>query len=168
MVKRYKWAFRATSTKTRIETKIYGQTIYPYGSFQSDIHENKDWNSVTGFFVALGFVNFQSDIHENKDWNIITVTVSISRASLSERHPRKQGLKPVEDGIVDRGNRLSERHPRKQGLKHQYIAERVYTKWTFRATSTKTRIETQTPPPCKTIRPTFRATSTKTRIETKM
>ena len=39
---RWRLTFRATSTKTRIETtlQLYGDQIL--GGFQSDIHENKD------------------------------------------------------------------------------------------------------------------------------
>ena len=36
--------------------------------FQSDIHENKDWN-IKALEAANVPDSFQSDIHENKDWN---------------------------------------------------------------------------------------------------
>jgi len=86
---------------------------------------------------------------------------------------------------------LSERHPPKQGLKLFVPNQLRLSIFTFRATSTKTRIETQitalsgyrfiklserhppkqglkrrtTPSLCHTLQ-SFRATSTKTRIET--
>ena len=44
-------SFRATSTKTRIETLKQAGISSRQQSFQSDIHENKDWNSVIWFFI---------------------------------------------------------------------------------------------------------------------
>ena len=36
---------------------------------------------------------FQSNIQENKDWNSSVTTIGIMVTALSEQHPREQGLK---------------------------------------------------------------------------
>jgi len=182
--------FRATSTKTRIETLLVSDGVPRYRNFQSDIHQNKDWNRLI-MYQWLTKSSFQSDIHQNKDWNSFIVITNGSTGYLSERHPRKQGLKLPYPRISPVTKRLSERHPRKQGLKqdvvgglapiigifqsdihenkdwNSFIRYNRRGRETFRATSTKTRIETfllhvQIPQ----VWFSFRATSTKTRIET--
>ena len=63
---------------------------------------------------------------------------------LSERHPREQGLK-LSLMLTDEGmpSRLSERHPREQGLKQPIILNSGILEQSFRATSKRTRIETR-------------------------
>jgi len=62
---------------------------------------------------------------------------------LSERHPPKQGLKPGSGWMLNHhGPGLSERHPPKQGLKQATLQRPCTAEVAFRATSTKTRIET--------------------------
>jgi len=92
-------------------------------------------------------VGFQSDIHQNKDWNWERSHCLGFIPRLSERHPPKQGLKPtwhVTNPIPPGGSvrLLSERHPPKQGLKLEAPLFVFTVMYPFRATSTKTRIET--------------------------
>ena len=60
---------KATSIRTRIETKQYMKNVSANWQFKSNIHKNKDWNSLlraTSFSLAA---LFKSNIHKNKDWN---------------------------------------------------------------------------------------------------
>jgi len=64
---------------------------------------------------------------------------------LSEQHPREQGLKPqLALTVIGLSAYLSEQHPREQGLKPEIpdIDGEVAAS-SFRATSKRTRIETQ-------------------------
>mgnify|MGYP006962354814 FL=1 len=114
--------------------------------FQSNIQENKDWNSCIAI-VALSFILlFQSNIQENKDWNMMNMIRNGLLSILSEQHPREQGLKlPICQLQCRLPSTLSEQHPREQGLKHQDLDEALHFLDAFRATSKRTRIETSTP-----------------------
>jgi len=61
---------------------------------------------------------------------------------------------------------LSEQHPREQGLKHRLVLDRERDTTSFRATSKRTRIETQYRRWPSGNSDSFRATSKRTRIET--
>jgi len=137
--------FRATSKRTRIETKTDRPSLQWYQFlFQSNIQENKDWNRQTIWLLRAPGPHFQSNIQENKDWNYMTIRHRPLSIYLSEQHPREQGLKPNsgrwfkwvlktlseqhprEQGLKPNSGRwfkwvlktLSEQHPREQGLKH--------------------------------------------------
>ena len=136
------YTFRATSKRTRIETRIWGPGNRTRHNFQSNIQENKDWNSlvtsktlrVPSAFRATSKRtrietriwgpgnrtrhNFQSNIQENKDWNNTFLEINTSSPLLlSEQHPREQGLKHKGIYIWYWYYMLSEQHPREQGLK---------------------------------------------------
>ena len=111
--------------------------------FQSNIQENKDWNS-RSFFSSLSVSPFRATSKRTRIETTLRPPASAAPWQLSEQHPREQGLKLV---------------TRHEGL----------VKWleTFRATSKRTRIETQIMGPGHyNILMTFRATSKRTRIET--
>ena len=86
---------------------------------------------------------------------------------LTELHPIKQGLKLRTWSRLGRLNFLTELHPIKQGLKLTVTGANPTTATAYRATSNKTRIETQLAPETyAVVVPPYRATSNKTRIET--
>ena len=102
-------------------------------NFQSNIQENKDWNLVLCFdpwFTPL----FQSNIQENKDWNLLRLIHRLNRESLSEQHPREQGLKL----------RPEQHRP-------------MVAPDSFRATSKRTRIETHRGYPTRTSGEAFQS-----------
>jgi len=66
--------------------------------------------------------------------------------SLSEQHPREQGLKHGGFTLRKCFRNLSEQHPREQGLKLRTCIGIVLILCAFRATSKRTRIETQKHP----------------------
>ncbi len=70
-------------------------------------------------------------------------TLYHSQAIIQERHPIKQGLKPFSRRTPDDiDHKIQERHPIKQGLK-RLDAAIVFEVPDSRATSNKTRIETE-------------------------
>ena len=75
-------------------------------------------------------MNFQSNIQENKDWNCNGNNYPGDSSSLSEQHPREQGLKRFGHFKPLLKVGLSEQHPREQGLKH-YTTERMVSKHTI-------------------------------------
>ena len=108
---------RASSTKTRIETKHHNIGGLVTKMIESKFHENKDWNSERTRW-RLWKLPIESKFHENKDWNDI---------GISRPQNANQGS---------------------------------------RASSTKTRIETEKSSRPKSLISRSRASSTKTRIET--
>jgi len=108
---------RATSMKTRIETRLWDPRCSRSGRSQSNIHENKDWNSVTELssvaeYGRLRATSMKTRIETTeRDWTEIAVRClratsmktrietsfpyqrNGSRRKVSEQHPWKQGLK---------------------------------------------------------------------------
>ena len=182
--------FRATSKRTRIETWHNSTLLISLWLFQSNIQENKDLNismNLSSNACVAAFratskrtrietpfswpdsiipVFFQSNIQENKDWNWDITKEAFSPNPLSEQHPREQGLKLGIPTQPASPFRLSEQHPREQGLKHCRYDTSHVPSHSFRATSKRTRIETNYPPTIQVIQVAFRATSKRTRIET--
>ena len=60
--------FRATSKITRIETCRFLWLAWRIRIFQSNIQDNKDWNTPLMPILPLKTL-FQSNIQDNKDWN---------------------------------------------------------------------------------------------------
>ena len=92
--------------------------------------------------------------------------MTISDNTLSEQHPREQGLKHAKIDAAIIWGQLSEQHPREQGLKQSYDVIEDISIDPFRATSKRTRIETLTLESLIQKHHPFRATSKRTRIET--
>ena len=86
---------------------------------------------------------------------------------IAGRHPLKQGLKPLSlDAVLMCHAAIAGRHPLKQGLKLCVCDNGFSFNHDRRATSTKTRIETEVEYQGDDVLHNRRATSTKTRIET--
>ena len=83
------FASRASSTKTRIETRTLERFHPDLVYIKSKFHENKDWNETyISFFNHLK--NIKSKFHENKDWNASTgSTASFSLIIKSKFHENK-------------------------------------------------------------------------------
>ncbi len=111
-------AFRATSIKTRIETKL---GLWGTGDVKS-LSEQHPLKQGLKPIHPCHFSHF---------------------AYLSEQHPLKQGLKLIVPKLVQKYlHSLSEQHPLKQGLKLYTLLLKLMDSESFRATSIKTRIET--------------------------
>ena len=90
---------------------------YSVKDFQSKIQENKDWNSGCESSPSGNHSSFRAT---SKRTRIETPWRQVWKEplnTLSEQHPREQGLKPVRGVDEDRLPLLSEQHPREQGLK---------------------------------------------------
>ena len=141
----------------------------PMGIFQSNIQENKDWNSAYTHSTRCPRTCFQSNIQENKDWNSIRSIFRIHpplyfQSNIQENKDWNSKLFVKSKNFF---TALSEQHPREQGLKHDDIDKQIQQWYTFRATSKRTRIETShRSRPGEPSFPPFRATSKRTRIET--
>ena len=111
--------YRATSNKTRIETKhtVLAITLGPPYRATSNKTRIETLPTLTGHQTTVLFL--QSYIQQNKDWNKIVKTKSNAIILLTELHPTKQGLKPIIKCFY--GPRFE----------------------SYRATSNKTRIETK-------------------------
>ncbi len=136
-------------------------------AFQSNIQENKDWNSKRRI-QNCNFRFFQSNIQENKDWNSKIRIPGLRYRPLSEQHPREQGLKLCFN--ADFCSVQKNFQSNIQENKDWNEASKGMTAWgaeTFRATSKRTRIETNYKHRHKPYRQAFRATSKRTRIETR-
>ncbi len=134
---------RGTSTKTRIETGIPGILR----------------RTERGLRGTSTKTRIETGVDDKE---------SVPRDSVSEEHPRKQGLKRQRPNRLIRPHSVSEEHPRKQGLKHAMIVWHHAAPFRLRGTSTKTRIETgvdRRRGPLPEVG--LRGTSTKTRIETR-
>ncbi len=112
------WASRASSTKTRIETSCPLRSSPPYLPIKSKFHENKDWNG-----------------------SVLLCLIVV--AEHQEQVPRKQGLKLIAVLGDDNDVGHQEQVPRKQGLKLIQWPWNFWAVDTSRASSTKTRIETE-------------------------
>ena len=95
------WTSRASSTKTRIETRVSTRASHPYPGWT---HSSRASSTKTRIETQLG---------GSSDW---------SWATHQEQVPRKQGLKHLlgRDHNLAR-SRHQEQVPRKQGLKHFYV-----------------------------------------------
>ena len=133
-------AFRLTSTTTRIETGHFwsvlpalrlsdwlpqqqGLKLWHWGHdkavgvlFQTDFHNNKDWNRWCGC-IYIPSVLFQTDFHNNKDWNLVCWYRLRRLPRLSDWLPQQQGLK--HEIMIKRNGKyeLSDWLPQQQGLK---------------------------------------------------
>ncbi len=137
------YAFRATSKRTRIETIPQWDFWIPVRLFQSNIQENKDWNSVSS----------------------TPLTTPVTR--LSEQHPREQGLKRERTLIVKRSSYPFRATSKRTRIETVYsLGKPSYQMSSFRATSKRTRIETGFVDRTGGGPSAFRATSKRTRIET--
>ena len=134
--------FRATSKRTRIETRLSACRWHARGKL-SEQHPRE-----------------QGLKHDGEISHRLAL-------ELSEQHPREQGLKlNVIRSFSAVSPTLSEQHPREQGLKRHRENIALVEPEAFRATSKRTRIETLTLTEYWWRRYTFRATSKRTRIET--
>ena len=132
---------RAWSNRTRIETvpcKPLNKVVLVSPSM---IQQNKDWNLLSCIGIAL-HLNSPSMIQQNKDWNRNMILTKST------------------------GNALPEHDPTEQGLKHIYRITPEYAKWTPRAWSNRTRIETKILKVLHLPMLSPRAWSNRTRIET--
>ena len=110
---------RASSTKTRIETQLGGSSDWSWATHQEQVPRKQ---GLKHFYVEvsarlLGII-IKSKFHENKDWNFIITPTLFIPPYHQEQVPRKQGLKH----------------------NHNYVHTKYYNP--SRASSTKTRIET--------------------------
>mgnify|MGYP006950002743 CR=1 FL=1 len=159
------YTFRATSKRTRIETLVQRTVHQRIAAFQSNIQENKDWNS-SARTIKSSVVTFRATSKRTRIETTCRPCQIQEQSLLSEQHPREQGLKlPFRHNFTfsiltfratskrtrietwERDYRgelcsLSEQHPREQGLKPMINNIRHYSSSTFRATSKRTRIET--------------------------
>ena len=160
---------RASSTKTRIETRRIQKHFINKLPIKSKFHENKDWNDLI-YLPLTSSSPIKSKFHENKDWNsIIGSPYNETIIIKSKFHENKDW------NYIGRRNHKSldldvehqEQVPRKQGLKltwgRKFGASDLVIKSKFhenkdwnskrgkrvpgrasssRASSTKTRIET--------------------------
>jgi len=112
--------------------------------FQSDIHQNKDWNPEEEKF-AIEQKNFQSDIHQNKDWNkkmVFRVPVGPNKPSFRATSTKTR----IETVYTTSGTGTvyvfqSDIHQNKD-WNDGVLSPGSFSRMAFRATSTKTRIET--------------------------
>ena len=110
---------RASSTKTRIET-TWSHTLREFCRRQSSrASSTKTRIETTGFDADL-----------------------LDGNHVQERVPRKQGLKRSSIPMAESPHAVQERVPRKQGLKHFTSNMHLICIHSSRASSTKTRIET--------------------------
>ena len=94
--------FRATSKRTRIETRYLEGISARCDAFRATSKRTRIETPFTHTTETDDILRFQSNIQENKDWN----------------HPRFVKRRP--------GNSLSEQHPREQGLKHFVLYNRCF------------------------------------------
>jgi len=87
-------------------------------------------------------VVIKSKFHENKDWNPYVMEIHMWQIQHQEQVPRKQGLKLIVYGISHVSiNDIKSKFHENKDWNQNIIAYRL-RKWSSRASSTKTRIET--------------------------
>ena len=133
---------RATSTKTRIETRSVSASNRVQKRFKSDIHQNKDWNPLSNHLRWKSRGSRATSTKTRIETQKSRLNIQSSQ-SVQERHPPKQGLKPMSELWHTMSSPVQERHPPKQGLKHIFYHRISDSISSSRATSTKTRIETR-------------------------
>ena len=159
-------SFRATSKRTRIETWPLQTLSWEAESFQSNIQENKDWNS-RGWETGGRSICFQSNIQENKDWNTsspLITTLSFEAFRATSKRTRIETL--LGPGLARMQRQTFRATSKRTRIETALVASDHGTVLPFRATSKRTRIETRNGEFRTATSGSFRATSKRTRIET--
>ncbi len=136
---------RASSTKTRIETRRIQKHFINKLPIKSKFHENKDWNDLI-YLPLTSSSPIKSKFHENKDWNsIIGSPYNETIIIKSKFHENKDWNYIPEEEIIKVSismlNIKRKFHENKDWNSPEAESSEPVT-WSSRASSTKTRIET--------------------------
>ncbi len=112
---------RASSKKTRIETRKEQRIRVFTALFEGKFQENKDWNQEEPCPFVVVHLIFEGKFQENKDWNLyMYVDTAMILFSLRGQVPRKQGLKRVEHEVYIPSNYASRASSKKTRIETRY------------------------------------------------